>query len=156
MKKIRLQKFNICFLPSFFALFSVTFSFIILYDIHKNYIHVAELFLCNLVYVYVAICRFCAVRRVIIIWFYLLFSNYSNKVFNIPFIFDFFFVCFDFHFVYSVFLYCFVYCFSLYIALFYFCTSLPTADTDWTPNCSKQISYSIIWYSVSLRWHNLF
>ena len=60
----------------------------------------------SLIYIYVAVCRFCAARCIIIICFSLLFSNYST-IFNILFTFVFYF--------YSVLFYCFVYCFSFYI-----------------------------------------
>jgi len=40
-----------------------------------------EKFVLSLIYVYVAVCRYCAVRCLIIICFYLLFSNYSIYVF---------------------------------------------------------------------------
>ena len=36
----------------------------------------------SLIYIYVAVCRFCAVRCLIIICFYLLFSNHSSYVFK--------------------------------------------------------------------------
>jgi hypothetical protein len=66
-------------------------------------------------YIYVAVCRFCAVRCVIIICLSLLFSNYLCFLILFLHLFS-CFVCF-FCFVYSVFLYCFVYCFSFCIQL---------------------------------------
>ena len=64
----------------------------------------SEMGLLSLIYSYVAVCRFCAVRCVIIICFYLLFSNHMTYVFSILFM-DFLFCIFVFYFVYSVFLY---------------------------------------------------
>ena len=58
-----------------------------------------------LIYSYVTVCRFCAVSCliiIIIICFYLLFSNYSTYVFNIVFIFVFSFCMSVFLFCYSV------------------------------------------------------
>jgi len=40
-----------------------------------------EMCLLSLIYIYVAVCRFCAVHYLIIICFYLLFYNYSTYVF---------------------------------------------------------------------------
>jgi hypothetical protein len=40
-----------------------------------------EMYVLSFVYIYVAVCMFCAVRWVIIICFSLLFSNYSTYVF---------------------------------------------------------------------------
>jgi len=60
------------------------------------------MYILSFIYSYVAVCRFCAVRCLIIICFSLLFSNHSTYVFNILFI-------LVVYFLYSVFLYCFVY-----------------------------------------------
>jgi len=54
----------------------------------------------SFIYIYVAVCSFCAVRCVIIICFSLLFSNYLIYFFNILFMFVFFFCMFVFYFVY--------------------------------------------------------
>jgi len=77
-----------------------------------------EMCVSSLVYSYVAVCRFCAVRY-LIICFSLLFSNCSTYVFNILFMFVFCFVFFVFYFEYSMFLY-FIYCFSLCAVSFVF------------------------------------
>ena len=69
-----------------------------------------EMRVLSLIYSYVAIFMFCAVRCVIIICFSLLFSNYSTCVILIFFLCKFF--CFVLYFVYSVFLSCFMYYFS--------------------------------------------
>jgi hypothetical protein len=84
----------------------------------------------------VAVCRFCLVSCLIIICFYLLFSNNLTYVFlNIHFMFISLFCTLVF---YSVFLYYFVQCFS-FLLLY----KLPTFATKWKSNCSKQISYHI-------------
>jgi hypothetical protein len=74
--------------------------------------------ICYSIYSYVAVCRFCAVRCVIIICCYLLYSNYVTNVFLIFCLCLFF--CFVLYFVYSVLLYCFVYCFSFCVVCFLF------------------------------------
>jgi hypothetical protein len=79
-----------------------------------------------LIYSYVAVCMFCAVRCLIIICLSLLLSNYSTYVFNILLMF-----VFVFYFVYSVFLYCYV------LSLSYFYTRLTTTAISWKHNCSK-------------------
>ena len=58
----------------------------------------------SLIYIYVAVCRSCTVRYLIIICFSLLFSNYSTYIFLIFFL-CFSFCIFVFYFVYSVILY---------------------------------------------------
>jgi len=66
-------------------------------------------------YIYVTICMFCAVRCVIVICLFLLLSNYSNCIFNIIFMFRF-----------LVLYYCFflcILCFVLFCVLFTFCIS---------------------------------
>ena len=63
-----------------------------------------------MIYNYVTVCRFCAVRCLIIICFSLLFL--ITYVCNILVMFVYLFCMFVFYFVYSVFLYCFVYCFT--------------------------------------------
>jgi hypothetical protein len=70
-----------------------------------------EMCVFSLIYSYVAVCMFCAVRCVIIICFYLLLSKYSTYVVQYSF-----YVCFLLYFcflfcVFCVFV-CFVYCFS--------------------------------------------
>jgi len=69
----------------------------------KNF---GEICVLSLIYSYVVVCRFCAVRCLIIICFPLLFYNYSTCVFNILPMFVFLFCTFVFYFVYSEFLYC--------------------------------------------------
>jgi len=62
--------------------------------------------ICYFIYSYVAVCMFCAVRCVIIICCYLLFSVYSIYVSLIFFLYLFSCFIYLFYFVYSVFLYC--------------------------------------------------
>ena len=75
---------------------------------------VRETSICTLplMYSYIAVCRFCAVRRVIIICLSLLFSNYSTYVFQYSL-----YVCFCV--VFAV-LYCSVYCFPFVLSVSYF------------------------------------
>jgi len=63
------------------------------------------MFVLSLIYSYVAVCTFCAVRCVIIICFFLSFANYSAYVFNIICMFAFCFV-----FLFSILWYCIVLC----------------------------------------------
>jgi hypothetical protein len=56
-----------------------------------------EMCVLSMIYSYVAVCTFCAVRCVIIC-FCLLFSNHSTYVFNILFVFVFLFCIFVFYF----------------------------------------------------------
>ena len=101
--------------------------------------------ICYFIYSYVAVCMFCAVRCVIFIGFCLLFSNYSTYVLQYSL-----YVCFlvsYFCFLFCVFcvllLFCVLFLLLYTAALSYFCTSIPTAATEWKPNCGKQISYII-------------
>jgi hypothetical protein len=101
--------------------------------------------ICHFIYSYVAVCRFCAVSCVIIVGFFLLFSNYSTYVFML-------FLCLCSCFVCLLCILC-ILCFcivlytdssSVYCSLFsYFSTRLPLAVTGWKPNYSKYISYHI-------------
>jgi hypothetical protein len=89
------------------------------------------MYVLSLMYSYVAVCMFCAVRCLIIICCNFLFSNYWTYVFLIYFLCSFSsFVC-----LFSilcilrfrtVFVYCFVYClsFCIQLSLSYFCTRL--------------------------------
>ena len=88
------------------------------------------MYVLSLIYSYVAVCRFCAVCCLIIIF------KLLDICFLILFYFVFLFCMLIFYFVYSVFLYCSVYCFSfcIQLSLSYFCTSLLTAATGWKPN----------------------
>ena len=81
----------------------------------------------SLIYIYVTVCRFCAVRYLIIICFYLLFSNYSTYVllysFHLFFVLYFFLFCVFCDFI--LFLCCFVYYMSFCaVSFLFFCTSL--------------------------------
>ena len=81
-----------------------------------------KMFVLSLIYGNAAVCRFCAVRWIIIIviCFSLLLSNYSTYFFATFFLcFVFLFCMLVFYLVYPVFLYCFVYFFSfVYSCLF--------------------------------------
>ena len=70
-----------------------------------------EICVLSLIYSYVAVCRFYAVRCFIIICFSVLFSNYSTYVFLIFFLFSFF--CFV-----SLFSVLFILCFCIVCVLF--------------------------------------
>ena len=102
-----------------------------------------EVWVLWLIYSYVAVCRFCAVRCAIVVCFCLLFSNYSNYVFNIIF-----YVCFLFC-IFYILCFCivfvfFVYCFAFCIKVFF--ASLLATATGWKTNCSKSIPYPFISY----------
>ena len=78
-----------------------------------------EMCVLSLIYSYVVVCRFCAVRCLIIICFPLLSANYSTYVFNILF-----YVCFLV--LYVCFLFC-VLCVSvLFVYCLFFCMQLFT------------------------------
>jgi len=86
----------------------------------------------SLIYSNVSICRFCAVRCVIIICFCMLFSNYSTYVFLI------FFVCLFFVFLFyilCILCFCIVLCIvsRFVLSVSYFCISLPTTATGLNP-----------------------
>jgi len=113
-----------------------------------------ELCVLSFIYIYIAVCRFCTVRRITIICFYLLVSNYSTYVLEYWFFKNFlvckFFSCF----VYSGLLYCFVHCFSLV----YRCLSpifeqvyrpLPPGSNPMAMNKYHIISYHIIYRIIS-------
>jgi len=77
-----------------------------------------EMCVLSFIYIYVAVCWFCAVCCLIIMCFYLLFFNYAPYVFNILFMFVFLFCVFVFYIVYSVPFYFFLLLFLLsYIAV---------------------------------------
>ena len=85
-----------------------------------------EMFVLSFIYCNVAVRRFCVVRFLIIIFFSLLFSNYSTYVFKYFLIFFLLVSCFAFLFsilctlCFCIFLYCFVYCFSCWAVSFLF------------------------------------
>jgi len=97
---------------------------------------VGEMCVLSLIYSYVTVCRFCAVCCIIIICFFLLFSNYSTY-------FLIFSLClFFFAFFFSIlWLLCFLFCFCIVLctvspcvpSLSYFCVSLLTTATGWNP-----------------------
>jgi len=115
-----------------------------------------EICVLSLIYGYVVVCRFCVVRRLVIICFPLLFSNYSTYVFNILFMFVFCFVCLLS--ILCILCFCIV-CVMfllLYRALYYVYTGLLTTATRWKPNCSEEMY--IISYIYKLKkwcglWH---
>ena len=114
-----------------------------------------EMCVLSLIYSYVPVCMFCSWRCVIIIYFYLLFPNYSTYFFNI--IFCFFIV------LYLCFLFC-VFCvlflcifFLLFIVVSYlFFTSLPTTAKGGNQiaanKCRIIRSKSSMWASKPPKW----
>jgi len=106
-------------------------------DLVRNVCIIIDLKLCSCMYV----CMFCAVRCIIIIFFFLLFSNYSTHV-----LLYLFYVCFLVLwclfsiFVHSLFFYCFCiilrFVFPFVLSLSFFCTSPPTTTTGWKTNGS--------------------
>jgi hypothetical protein len=134
-------------------------------------VFLGEMCILLFIYSYVAVCRFCVVRCIIIICFPLLFSNYLTCFL----IFMFLLCMFVFSFVYFVFLYCFVYyfSFSIHSCLFYIFVQVnwplppdgnPTAVNKYHKHKHKQwymyhsnssTCLSCTWSSVILR-TNLF
>jgi hypothetical protein len=80
-----------------------------------NKVMLGEMCVLSLIYIYVSVCMFCAVRCAIIIWLSL-FSNYATYVLLYSFMFVFCFVCFPFC-VFCVFVLFCVLFLLLYIAV---------------------------------------
>ena len=108
---------------------------------------------CHWFIYYVAVCRFCAVRCLIIIYFSLLFStsNYSTYIFQYSLYLFFLFFMFVFCFVYSAFLYCFVYylyfCIELFPIFVQVYRLLPSGGNSTAVNKCHIISYIISYIS---------
>ena len=81
-----------------------------------------EICVLSLLYSYVAVCMFCAVRCLITICFFLLFYNYSINVFNIHFM----FVC-----LFSIFFYFCILCFYIVYTFVYSCLSIIFVQVSW-------------------------
>jgi len=93
-----------------------------------------EMCVVSLIHGFLAVCSLCA--RAISLLFAsvccILFTRFM--FFNILFM-SVFFSIFVFHFVYSMFLYVLCFASPLVLSVSYFCTSPPTTDTGWRPNC---------------------
>jgi hypothetical protein len=117
-----------------------------------------EICVLTLIYVYVAVCRFCAIRCANIICFYLLYSNYSTHVFNILFMFVVLFSCFFS--ILCILCFCIVLCivsplaysclFPIFVQVY---RPLPPGGNPIAVNKYHIISYHISYHHIIISYH---